>query len=84
MPAQRDLTDRAANLLGKSRSDLILEAAGGCFEAVMLSQTFFNLDIEKFRQFTSHAGCSVRGYRALATGAVAHLEATCFGTDRRL
>jgi uncharacterized protein (DUF1778 family) len=53
LPAQRDLIDHAANLLGKNRSDFMLEAACERAQAVVLDQTFFNLDAEKFRQFTA-------------------------------
>lgn len=52
-PEQRDLIDQAANLLGKNRSDFMLEAACERASAVVLDQVFFSLDIEKFRQFTA-------------------------------
>jgi uncharacterized protein (DUF1778 family) len=51
-PEQRDLIDQAAQLLGKSRSDFMLEAACDKAQSVLLDQVFFNLDAEKFRQFT--------------------------------
>jgi uncharacterized protein (DUF1778 family) len=51
LPEQRDLIDHAAHLLGKNRSDFMLEAACEKAQAVMLDQVFFNLDVEKFRQF---------------------------------
>jgi uncharacterized protein (DUF1778 family) len=50
---QRDLIDHAANLLGKNRSDFMLEAACERAQAVVLDQVLFNLDAEKFRQFTA-------------------------------
>jgi uncharacterized protein (DUF1778 family) len=50
-PEQRDLIDRAAQLLGKSRSDFMLEAACDRAKAVLLDQVFFNLDAARFRQF---------------------------------
>lgn len=53
LPEQRDLIDQAAALLGKNRSDFMLEAACERAQAVMLDQVFFNLDADKFRQFTS-------------------------------
>lgn len=53
LPEQRDLIDHAANLLGKNRSDFILEAACERAQAVVLDQVFFRLDEEKFRQFTA-------------------------------
>ncbi len=52
LPEQRDLIDQAAKLLGKNRSDFMLEAACDKARSVMLDQVFFQLDAEKFRQFT--------------------------------
>ncbi len=49
---QRDLIDHAAELLGKSRSDFMLEAACDKARAVVLDQVFFGLDSENFRKFT--------------------------------
>ena len=45
-PEQRDLFDRAAKLLGKSRSDFMLEAACDKAQSVLLHQVFFGLDGE--------------------------------------
>ncbi len=53
LPAQRDLIDRAASLLGKNRSDFMLEVACERAQAVVLGQVFFALDDDKFRQFTA-------------------------------
>ena len=53
LPEQRDLIDHAANLLGKNRSDFMLEAACDRAQAVVLDQIFFNLDADKFKQFTA-------------------------------
>jgi uncharacterized protein (DUF1778 family) len=53
LPEQRDLIDHAASLLGKNRSDFMLEAACERAQAVMLDQVFFSLDAEKFKQFTA-------------------------------
>ncbi len=52
LPEQRDLIDHAAQLLGKNRSDFMLEAACDRAQAVVLDQVFFALDKDKFRQFT--------------------------------
>jgi len=52
MPEQRDLIDHAASLLGKNRSDFMLEAACDKAQAVVLDQVFFSLDAEKFKHFT--------------------------------
>lgn len=43
----------AASLLGKNRSDFMLEAACERAQAVMLDQVFFSLDADKFKQFTA-------------------------------
>lgn len=48
---QRDLIDQAARLLGKNRSDFMLEAACERARAVVLDQVFFSLDAENFKQF---------------------------------
>ncbi len=48
---QRELIDQAARLLGKNRSDFMLEAACEKAQGVMLDQVFFKLDAKKFQQF---------------------------------
>lgn len=53
LPEQRDLIDRAATLLGKSRSDFMLETACERAKTIVLEQVFFCLDEDKFRQFTA-------------------------------
>ena len=53
LPEQRDLIDHAATLLGKNRSDFMLEAACDKAQAVVLDQVFFSLNTEKFQQFTA-------------------------------
>jgi uncharacterized protein (DUF1778 family) len=53
LPEQRDLIDHAANLLGKNRSDFMLEAACERAQSVLLDQVFFSLDADKFQQFTA-------------------------------
>ncbi len=52
-PEQRDLIDQAAGLLGKNRSDFMLEAACDRARGVLLDRTFFGLDEEKFQAFTA-------------------------------
>lgn len=49
--AQRDLIDQAAELLGKSRSDFMLETACREAEDVLLDQRVFVLDAEAFAKF---------------------------------
>ena len=51
LPEQRNLIDQAAHLLGKNRSDFMLEAACDKAQSVLLDQVFFSLDADKFRQF---------------------------------
>lgn len=53
LPEQRDLIDHAASLLGKNRSDFMLEAACERAQAVVLDQVFFQLDAAQLRQFTA-------------------------------
>ena len=53
LPEQRDLIDQAAGLLGKNRSDFMLEAACERARTVLLDQIFFSLDARKFRQFAA-------------------------------
>lgn len=50
-PMQRDLIDYAASLLGKSRSDFMLDVACSYAQNVILDRTVFQLDNEKFNQF---------------------------------
>ena len=51
LPEQRELIDHAASLLGKNRSDFMLEAACERAQAVLLDQVHFTLDADKFQQF---------------------------------
>jgi uncharacterized protein (DUF1778 family) len=48
---QRDLIDQAAERMRSSRSDFILEAACKQAEAVLLDQTCFALDAQRFAAF---------------------------------
>lgn len=50
-PKQRDLIDYAASLLGKSRSDFMLDVTCSYAQNVILDRTLFQLDNEKFNQF---------------------------------
>lgn len=53
LPQQRDLIDQAAALLGKNRSDFMLEVACERAQALLLDQVFFKLDTERFQQFSA-------------------------------
>ena len=48
---QRDLIDHAATILGKTRSDFMLEVACREAENVICDNTFFALDEEKYQEF---------------------------------
>jgi uncharacterized protein (DUF1778 family) len=50
-PGQRDLIDQAADRLGRSRSDFVLEAACREAESVLLDRTFFSVDASTFAKF---------------------------------
>jgi uncharacterized protein (DUF1778 family) len=49
--SQRDLIDRAAEVQGKSRSEFMLESAYQKAQDVLLDNSFFGLDQNKFKQF---------------------------------
>ena len=51
-PRQREVIDRAAQALGKSRSEFILDTACREAEAVLLDRRFFVLDDAAYRRFT--------------------------------
>jgi uncharacterized protein (DUF1778 family) len=48
---QRDLIDHAAGILGKTRSDFMLEVACREAESILLDRRLFILDDIKFQQF---------------------------------
>src|SRR5271157_1334309 len=50
---QKTLIDRAADALGRNRSDFMLETACREAEAVLLDRRYFALSTEEFRRFTS-------------------------------
>lgn len=50
---QRSLIDRAADALGKNRSDFMLEASCREAESVLLDRRYFALDAEAFKEFTA-------------------------------
>ena len=50
---QRDMIDRAADALGKNRSDFMLEAACREAENVLLDRRYFTLSEEQFEAFTA-------------------------------
>ena len=48
---QRSIIDQAAQALGKSRSDFMLEASCRQAESVLLDRRYFVLDDETFKEF---------------------------------
>lgn len=50
---QRALIDRAAEAVGKNRSDFMLEAACREADAVLLDRRFFLLDEKAYKRFTT-------------------------------
>ncbi len=50
---QRDLIDQAAQRLGRSRSDFILDAARREAADVLLNQTYFSVDADAFKKFST-------------------------------
>jgi uncharacterized protein (DUF1778 family) len=48
---QRDLIDQAADQLGRSRSDFMLESACRRAEEVLLDQAFFIVETKTFEKF---------------------------------
>lgn len=62
---QRLLIDRAAELLGKSRSDFMLEAACHEAENVLLDKRLFMLDARAFNAFQRCLDAPVKNNKAL-------------------
>lgn len=50
---QKSLIDRAAQALGRDRSDFMLEAACREAEGVLLDRRYFALSAEEFKRFTA-------------------------------
>ena len=50
---QRAVIDRAAEALGKNRSDFMLETACREAEAVLLDRRYFSLSADAFKRFTT-------------------------------
>ncbi len=52
-PEDRSLIDRAAHLVGKSRTDFLLEAARRAAEDALLDQTLFRVSPTVYAQFVA-------------------------------
>jgi uncharacterized protein (DUF1778 family) len=50
-PAERNLIDRAAESIGKTRTDFILEAARRAAEDALLERTIFSVDAKAYAEF---------------------------------
>ena len=50
---QKTLIDRAAEALGRSRSDFMLESSCRAAETVLLDRCYFTLSDDAFRRFTA-------------------------------
>lgn len=61
----RDLIDRAAEALGKNRSEFMLEAARREATSVLLDQRLFLVDEKAFQQFTAALDASPTDNRHL-------------------
>lgn len=51
--SKRALIDRAAEAVGKNRSEFMLDAACREAAAVLVDRTFFHLDQKTYKQFTA-------------------------------
>ncbi len=65
LPIQRSLIDKAAAVLGKSRSDFMLEVVCREAENVLMNQQFFHLDAAEFEVFEKALGAPVEDNPAL-------------------
>jgi uncharacterized protein (DUF1778 family) len=52
-PADRDLIDRAAAQLGKSRSEFVIETMRREAQEVLLDQTIFHVDAKTWKAFVA-------------------------------
>jgi uncharacterized protein (DUF1778 family) len=65
-PEQRDLIDQAAAVLGKNRSDFMLEAACDRAQSVLLDQVHFRLDGRQFKDFIRQLDAPPKANEGLA------------------
>ena len=63
--AQKALIDRAAGLLGKSRTEFMLDTARQAAENVLLDQRLFLLNAVDYRKFLARLDAPVAPSRAL-------------------
>ena len=63
--ARRALIDHAADVLGKIRTDFMLDAASEKAQRVLLDRTVFALDAKRFAQFTRLLEAPLSGSKAV-------------------
>lgn len=64
-PDQKALVDRAASLLGKSRTEFMLESARRAAEEALLDRRLFLLDDSRYRDFVERLDASAEPGTAL-------------------
>jgi uncharacterized protein (DUF1778 family) len=65
LPAQRLLIDRACTVVGKKRTEFVLDAACREAENILLDQRLFSLDDDAFEAFEAALATPVQGNPAL-------------------
>jgi Uncharacterized protein conserved in bacteria len=60
-PELRGLIDRAAEVLGRSRTDFVLEAARRAAEDALLDRTIFNVEPQAFAEFQARLDAPPEG-----------------------
>jgi len=64
-PQVRELIDRAAELVGKNRTDFVLDAARRAAEDTLLDRTFFTVSPKAYRQFLARLDAPPRPNKRL-------------------
>lgn len=64
-PATRNLIDRAAELLGKTRTDFMLEASERRAEEVLLDRTIFTVSPEAYAEFLARLDAPAQSNKRL-------------------
>ncbi|MES9897800.1 MAG: DUF1778 domain-containing protein [Sedimenticola sp.] len=65
LPAQRQLIDRACEVVGKKRTEFMLDAACREAENILLDQRLFTLDDDAFKAFEEALAAPVKDNPAL-------------------
>lgn len=65
-PATRNLIDRAAELLGKTRTDFMLEASERRAEEVLLDRTIFTVSPEIYAEYLARLDAAPQANERLA------------------